>query len=74
MLAYYVEWHMRSRLAPILFDEDDWEQAQIQQESIVKANSSDSAKAKARKKRTLDDLPVQGESNGNIIAILLINN
>ncbi len=58
MLAYYVEWHMRSRLAPILFDEDDWEQAQITQESIVKANKSDSAKAKARKKRTLDDLPV----------------
>ncbi|OUL33833.1 IS1634 family transposase, partial [Nostoc sp. 106C] len=58
MLAYYVEWHMRSRLAPILFDEDDWEQAQITQESIVKANNSDSAKAKARKKRTLDDLPV----------------
>ncbi|OUL29366.1 IS4 family transposase [Nostoc sp. RF31YmG] len=58
MLAYYVEWHMRSRLAPILFDEDDWEQAQITQESIVKANNSDSAKAKARKKRTLNDLPV----------------
>jgi transposase len=60
MLAYYVEWHMRSRLAPILFDEDDWEQAQIQQESIVKANSSDSAKAKARKKRTLDDFRTDG--------------
>jgi len=58
MLAYYVEWHMRSRLAAILFDEDDWEQAELKQESIVKANQSDSAKAKARKKRTDDDLPV----------------
>jgi len=25
MLAYYVEWHMRERLAPILFDDDDKE-------------------------------------------------
>jgi transposase len=58
MLAYYVEWHMRSCLAEILFDEDDWEQAELKQESIVKAASSDSANAKARKKRTLDDLPV----------------
>nr|WP_017655383.1 site-specific integrase [Fortiea contorta] len=37
---------------------DDWEQAINKQESIVKASQSDSAKAKARKKRTLDDLPV----------------
>lgn len=49
---------MRSRLVGILFDEDDWEQAQIKQESIVKANKSDSAKAKARKNRTEDDFPV----------------
>ena len=27
MLSYYVEWHMRELLAPILFDEDDWEAA-----------------------------------------------
>jgi transposase len=27
MLAYYVEYQMRSRLAPMLFDEDDWESA-----------------------------------------------
>ena len=28
LLAYYVEWHMRQALAPILFAEDDWPEAQ----------------------------------------------
>ncbi len=58
MLAYYVEWHMRSLLAPILFDEDDWEQAKLKQVSVVCAVQSDSAIAKAQTKRTSDNLPV----------------
>jgi transposase len=58
MLAYYVEWHMRRALAPILFDEDDWESAQKQQQSVVRAQSSERTKAKARTKRTQDGLPV----------------
>jgi transposase len=58
MLAYYVEWHMRSLLAPILFNEDDWSAAQLKQKSVVAAVKSDKAEAKARKKRTEDDLPV----------------
>ena len=28
MLAYYVEWQMRQQLAPILFDDEDKEQAE----------------------------------------------
>ncbi len=58
MLAYYVEWQMRSLLAPILFDEDDWEDARLNQKSIICAAVSNSAKAKARTKGTKDDLPV----------------
>jgi transposase len=58
MLAYYVEWQMRSLLAPMLFDEDDWESARKQQKSVVKATYSDRTKAKARTKRTDDNLPV----------------
>lgn len=58
MLAYYVEYQMRSRLAPILFDEDDWESAHQKQTSVVKAAKSDRTKAKARTKRTADNLPV----------------
>ncbi len=42
---------MRSLLAPILFDEDDWESAHQQQESVVKAAKSDRTRAKARTKR-----------------------
>ncbi|MEQ8468774.1 IS1634 family transposase, partial [Coleofasciculus sp. E1-EBD-02] len=59
MLAYYVEWHMRRCLAPILFDEDDWENALELREGIVNhSTKSDSASSKAKRKRTADNLPV----------------
>lgn len=57
MLAYYVEWHMRERLKPILFD--DAEPDQAQRTSIVApAQPSDSAKAKRASKCTQEGLPV----------------
>ena len=28
MLAYYVEWHMRQKLKPVLFDDEDAEGAE----------------------------------------------
>jgi hypothetical protein len=57
MLAYYVEWHMRERLKPILFD--DAEPDQAERASIVApAQPSPSAKAKRATKRTRDGLPV----------------
>ena len=34
MLAYYVEWHMRQRLAPILFDDHQRTEAEQTRESI----------------------------------------
>jgi len=59
MLAYYVEWHMRQLLAPLLFDEDDKPQAQAARSSIVApAARSSSAKRKAYTKLTADGLPV----------------
>ncbi len=59
MLAYYVEWHMRQLLAQVLFDEDDWESAELKKDKIVtSAQKSDKAEAKAQKKRTEDNLPV----------------
>jgi DDE family transposase len=36
MLAYYLEWHMRQRLAPMLFDETDPEAAEARRESVVR--------------------------------------
>ena len=53
MLAYYVEWHMRQRLAPILFDDDEKPAAQAARQSIVApARRSDSAMRKALTKKT----------------------
>jgi hypothetical protein len=59
MLAYYVEWHLRRKLAPMLFDDDDREAAEALRSSIVApAKPSPSAKRKAATLRTPDHLPV----------------
>jgi hypothetical protein len=59
MLAYYVEWHMRRALAPILFDDDDKAAAARRRDSAVrKALRSDKAERKARTKQTADGSPV----------------
>ena len=59
MLAYYVEWHMRQALAPLLFDDHDPAAAEQRRTSIVApARRSPAALAKAGRKRTDDDLPV----------------
>jgi Transposase DDE domain len=59
MLAYYLEWHMRQALKPILFDDHDKQAADAARASIVaKAERSEAAKRKISTKRTDDDLPV----------------
>ena len=59
MLAYYVEWHMRQKLAPILFDDDDKAAAASLRSSIVApAVRSSAARRKDQTKRTDDQLPV----------------
>jgi hypothetical protein len=59
MLAYYVEWHMRARLAPLLFDDDDPAHAQASRPSVVApAKRSTKALRKAHTKRTDADQPV----------------
>jgi hypothetical protein len=59
MLAYYVEWHMRRQLAPILFDDDDRATARGLRASIVApAQRSPSALKKVRSKHTADGEPV----------------
>ncbi len=59
MLAYYVEWHMRRALAPILFEDDDPQAAAAARQSIVsQAARSPRAKSKDFLKRTEDGLPV----------------
>ena len=53
MLAYYLQWHMRRRLAPILFDEPDPAARAAQRTSpVAKAEPSPATKRKAAGKRT----------------------
>jgi hypothetical protein len=59
MLAYYLEWHMRRRLAPMLYDETDKEAAEALRSSVVaKAERSPAAVTKQTTGRTEDGLPV----------------
>jgi transposase len=59
MLAYYVEWHMRKRLAAVLFDDHERESAEALRKSIVApAPRSAAALRKDFAKRTDADEPV----------------
>jgi Transposase DDE domain len=59
MLAYYLQWHMRRSLAPMLFDEPDPAAREAQRTSpVAKAEPSPAAQRKAARKRTD---PVDGE-------------
>jgi transposase len=59
MLAYYVEWHMRERLKPMLFDDEQIEAANATRTSAVaKAIRSEHAKGKDATKTSDDDLPL----------------
>ena len=57
-LAYYVEWHMRRALAPLLF-QDEHRGEPPAASPVAPARRSASAEAKARRKRNADNLPVQ---------------
>src|SRR5689334_11537285 len=59
MLAYYLEWHMRQRLAPMLFDDTDKDAAAALRASVVaQADRSPAAVTKQTTGLTEDGLPV----------------
>ena len=59
MLAYHVEWHMRARLAPMLYDDADKEAAAAARANVVaKPQRSPAALTKQTTGRTADGLPV----------------
>jgi transposase len=59
MLAYYLEWHMRQALAPLLFDDTDQAAGEAKRSSVVaKAQRSPSALHKQNTGATPDGLPV----------------
>jgi transposase len=55
MLAYYVEWHLKQELAPLLFEDEETEN---KYQEIVRASRSELAQSKDRKKRNEEDLTV----------------
>jgi hypothetical protein len=60
MLAYYLEWHMRAALAPVLFDDEDKAAAEARRTSpVAKAQVSEAAEKKARTRLTD---PAHGEA------------
>jgi hypothetical protein len=59
MLAYYLEWHMRQPLAPMLFDDTDKDAAEALRASVVaQAQRSPAAVRKQTTGLTEDGLPV----------------
>jgi hypothetical protein len=59
MLSYYISWHMKQALAPILFQDNDKPAAAAKRpDPVAPAQRSDEALKKAARKRTEDDYPV----------------
>jgi len=59
MLSYYISWHMKQALAPILFVDNDKPAAAAKRVNpVAAAQRSDDALAKAAHKRTPEDTPV----------------
>ena len=59
MLAYYVEWHLRQALKPMLYDDEELElQREKRPHPVAPTPPSERAKAKAAHHHTADELPV----------------
>lgn len=59
MLAYYVEFHMRKALAPLLFDDEELNAQRKKRDPVKPAKPSASAKRKKTVRLTSDGLEVQ---------------
>ena len=62
MLAYYVEWHMRKALAPLLFDDEAITEMRNTRHPVRPAVASPSAKKKKAEKRTSEGFVVHSFS------------
>lgn len=58
MLAYYVQWHMRRALAPLLFEDEELVQDRKSRDPVAPAKPSASAKKKKATRVTSDGLPI----------------
>lgn len=58
MLAYYVDWHLRRALSPVLFQDDELGADRWVRDPVARAEASESAKAKKSARMTADGWPV----------------
>jgi hypothetical protein len=69
LLAYHVEWYMRRKLAPMLYEDDDRAAGEALRDSVVRqAQRSPAAVSKQTRGITADGLPVH--SFGSLLADL----
>jgi hypothetical protein len=59
MLAYYVEWHMRKALSPLLFEDEELDENRKKRDPVKSAKVSESAKKKKTHRLTPEGLVVQ---------------
>ncbi|RPJ11914.1 MAG: IS1634 family transposase [Deltaproteobacteria bacterium] len=59
MLAYYVEWHMRKVLAPLLFDDEELDENRERRDPVKPAKPSVSAQKKKAQRLTAEGLVIQ---------------
>ena len=59
MLAYYVEWHMRQALAPLLFQDEKLDEHRRQRDPVKPAQPSEFIKRKKTVRLTSDGLEIQ---------------
>jgi transposase len=58
LLAYYVEWHMRRDMAPLLFDDEELPDSRHTRDAVAPARPSSSAQKKKTTRLTPDGLPI----------------
>jgi transposase len=68
LLAYYVEWHMRQALAPLLYADEELEEGRKERDPVKPAQPSAAARAKKRTHETASGLPAH--SFGSLLAHL----
>jgi hypothetical protein len=59
MLAYYIEWHLRQALAPLLFDDEGLTEERRLRDPVAPAQPGAAAKSKKEKRITEDGLTVR---------------
>lgn len=58
MLAYYVEWHLRQALAPVLFQDEELPTDRWTRAPVAKAQPGEKVQLKKRTKQTSDGWPI----------------